>query len=486
MAGKKADGAGDELLLGRFTFDHSQPLGTGGFASVFHGHDARSNCGVAVKLTTNEIEFEREVHTLQHLQSTDSDAVLRLIEYSAGPDGSPTDIDGTCYIIQELGRTSLAGMLAAEVSRPLKDAAAICRDLLSALAHLHESGFAHCDIKPENLVLSSRGSWALIDLDSARPLGSEMSAHESWVFTERFTPPEMARSLLNDATALTRLHDPNLNECARLEVAQSILREKVEGRVVVEEALDLWSAGATLVEVVSLKAGYKLHSPAFDALFDDPEAERPRDAFFASWLGTAGGDVLPSLPPLLEGSAALIEALLQVDVAKRRALSAKQLLTATPFLRVADGAAGARAAAFKPVAAGGTGGRWYGVTGCTCDGCGLMAFDRRHYCLVCESFDYCTSCYEERHLGRKEHEHPDFECSRDVTRYAWYDSEEEAAEARRLLAAAPPSSSDKATEPTGGTVRWWWAAAIARGISRPLWLLRRLRCSRVAPAEVTV
>lgn len=41
------------------------------------------------------------------------------------------------------------------------------RQLLEGLSHIHKYGVAHCDIKPENLVLDEKGDLSLIDFGSA-------------------------------------------------------------------------------------------------------------------------------------------------------------------------------------------------------------------------------------------------------------------------------------------------------------------------------
>ena len=412
---------------------------------MFRGSSTCDGKHVAIKVCEDEICFEREVQTLKLLADCGCQpCAMPLIDYSKSADGTPTDFDGVCYIVQELGDVSLAGTLR-DGQRPLAEAPEICRDLLGALAHLHAFGFAHLDVKPDNVVRSFRSQcWRLIDFDSARPLWSEMSTHESWVFSERYVPPEVARSLLHDATALGRLHDANLSEDARLAVARAVVQAKEALRVFVTPALDLWSCGATLVEVCSLTAGFQLHSPGFDAFYEQPGLERPRDAFFTAWLDEAEGDVSASLPIMIDGADDLIRSLLQPQPSRRQARSAAQLLVETPFVLAAGDrpaivdanstpgghtagshapggharADAAQAAHYNP----NPGGRWYGITGCTCDLCGSRCLELRHYCVTCDSFDLCTRCFVERHLARREHPHV-FECSRDVTRYAWFESD---------------------------------------------------------------
>ncbi|HFB39418.1 MAG TPA: serine/threonine protein kinase [Oceanithermus sp.] len=51
----------------------------------------------------------------------------------------------------------------------------VFRQLLSALAHLHERGLVHRDVKPENLVISKSGAARLIDFDLSGPASERIA-----------------------------------------------------------------------------------------------------------------------------------------------------------------------------------------------------------------------------------------------------------------------------------------------------------------------
>ena len=291
-----------------------------------------------------------------------------------------------------------------------------------------------------------------------------------------------------------------------LDVAQAILREHSEGDFRVNSAYDLWGAGATLVGVVALKPNCNLHSPYFDQIYESAqhesahesapepapaeaaappsqlgpyereEAGGPRDRFFAFWLGERHGAL--DLPQVLDGAAPLLEALLELDPDRRAATSAAELLRISPFL------SGARPTlpTFGAAHVIGRTGRWYGVTGATCDGCGLPCYDYRHSCNVCESFDYCTACLEaevSRPVGKKEHPHTAFDASRDVSEYRWFETESAAEEARRMASVTASLTSSASS---------WWLRAGRWKSGKRLRILRH-RGARVAPGvrrEVTL
>ena len=287
-----------------------------------------------------------------------------------------------------------------------------------------------------------------------------------------------------------------------LDVAQAILREQSVGDFLVNSAYDLWGAGATLVGVVALTPNCHLHSPYFDQIYesahestpeeapaeaarsqlgpyDREEAGGPRDRFFAFWLGERHGAL--DLPQVLDGAAPLLESLLELDPDKRAATSAAERLRIIPFLSAARPTLPSFGAANRVL---GRSGRWYGVTGATCDGCGLPCYDYRHSCNVCESFDYCTACLEaevSRPVGKKEHPHSDFDASRDVSEYRWFETESAAEEARRMASVTSSSLPISASS--------WWSLWAGRWKSAQRLRILRHRGARVTPVvrrEVTL
>jgi serine/threonine protein kinase len=57
--------------------------------------------------------------------------------------------------------------------------ASVGLDLLSAVKHLHDSNYVHCDVKPDNVVLDHAGVAVLIDLGSAVAVGGDVVEHTS-------------------------------------------------------------------------------------------------------------------------------------------------------------------------------------------------------------------------------------------------------------------------------------------------------------------
>ena len=72
--------------------------------------------------------------------------------------------------------------------------------LLAALAHLHQKGFVHHDVKPENLIVERDGTTRLIDFDLAGPVGEKV-AEGFWVGTPAFVAPEQVEGAPSSCAA---------------------------------------------------------------------------------------------------------------------------------------------------------------------------------------------------------------------------------------------------------------------------------------------
>lgn len=74
-------------------------------------------------------------------------------------------------VMPRLSDRSLADCLQSGSAQPLPVVLWLVRQTAEAAAALHQSGFIHGDIKPENVLISSRGHATLVDLGFARPIG---------------------------------------------------------------------------------------------------------------------------------------------------------------------------------------------------------------------------------------------------------------------------------------------------------------------------
>jgi len=140
-------------LESRYDVDWKNPLGQGSFGVVFLGIDKRTQEPVAVKKIskryTNEAELQMEMRALLHLRDSGGHPNICSLRENF--------VEGDYYylILDLVSGGEMFDALVSQGAYSELDAARHIREAASALAFLHGVGVTHCDLKPENLMLSS-------------------------------------------------------------------------------------------------------------------------------------------------------------------------------------------------------------------------------------------------------------------------------------------------------------------------------------------
>ncbi|HEX6251738.1 MAG TPA: protein kinase [Gemmatimonadaceae bacterium] len=128
-------------------------LGGGGMSHVFVAEEVELGRKVVVKVLPpdmaaglNAERFRREIQLAASLQHPH---IVPLI--AAGRTG-----DLVWYTMPLIGGESLRAKLVREGELPVSDAIRALRDVADALAHAHEHGVVHRDIKPDNVLITGR------------------------------------------------------------------------------------------------------------------------------------------------------------------------------------------------------------------------------------------------------------------------------------------------------------------------------------------
>jgi hypothetical protein len=143
--GRAAAASEAKLILGRYR--PVRPLGSGGSGSVWLAHDERSGRKVALKIVPREgnaaSRAEREAATAARLRH---ERCLRA--YTLARDAEHV------YIAYEFvpGRTLRDALRTETLSD--RDVLRIAAQILEGLAHAHEQGIVHRDVKPSNVLLA--------------------------------------------------------------------------------------------------------------------------------------------------------------------------------------------------------------------------------------------------------------------------------------------------------------------------------------------
>jgi len=177
------------LAMGRYRL--GARLGTGGFGTVYAARDERLGRPVAVKvIPADGAAPERAQREARAVARLDHDAIVAL--FDAGEE------DGCRYLVSELveGRTLAQLEAAGELSD--RDVLRVGLALCDALAHAHDRGVIHRDVKPQNVIVpdapsSRRGAAKLTDFGVAHLAGEDaLTRTGDVVGTLAYMAPEQA------------------------------------------------------------------------------------------------------------------------------------------------------------------------------------------------------------------------------------------------------------------------------------------------------
>ena len=206
--------ATDALLGGRYRL--GSIIGSGGVADVYRADDVVSGEAVAVKvlrnLTGSDLRrFELEARALERLRHR---AIVRLRDVGE-QDGSP-------FIVLDLVEGDPLSQVLHDSALDESEVTSMGSSLASALAHAHELGIVHRDVKPGNVLVDRGRAVYLTDFGIARLVGS------------------------STVTTVTSLTDPGLV----IGTAAYLAPEQVRGDSVGPKA-DVYSLGLVLLEAIT-------------------------------------------------------------------------------------------------------------------------------------------------------------------------------------------------------------------------------------------
>jgi serine/threonine protein kinase len=149
-------------LLGRYRLQ--QRLGHGGFGVVYEAEDEVLERTVAIKVmrpapadSQRALRFKREALLLARLHHRN---VVTLYDYGV--------VDGVPYLVLERLRGETLEQRRSEGQLGARAALAIAVDVARGLAHAHQAGIVHADVKPSNVFLCDDGTVKLLDFGLGR------------------------------------------------------------------------------------------------------------------------------------------------------------------------------------------------------------------------------------------------------------------------------------------------------------------------------
>ncbi|UYV75301.1 PRKD1 [Cordylochernes scorpioides] len=169
-------------------------LGSGQFGIVYGGVHRASRRAVAIKVidklrfpTKQEAQLKNEVCILQNIHHPGVVVMERMFE-------TPERI----FVVMEKLKGDMLEMILGSPTGRLSERTTkfLIYQILCALKHLHSKNIVHCDLKPENVLLSSNADFPqvkLCDFGFARIIG-EKSFRRSVVGTPAYLAPEVLRN----------------------------------------------------------------------------------------------------------------------------------------------------------------------------------------------------------------------------------------------------------------------------------------------------
>ncbi|MFL5864337.1 MAG: protein kinase domain-containing protein [Solirubrobacteraceae bacterium] len=180
------------LVLDRYRLHRR--LGSGAFGTVWLARDERLERDVAVKILARERvvggRFEREARATARLSHP---AIVTLYEAAVDDEGA--------YLVSELVRGETLDSLLAGGRLSDRDVVAIAIALCDALAHAHQQGVVHRDVKPSNVLIPDAPAGIaqvakLTDFGVARVVGGDALTLTGDVLgTRAYMAPEQAEGL---------------------------------------------------------------------------------------------------------------------------------------------------------------------------------------------------------------------------------------------------------------------------------------------------
>jgi serine/threonine protein kinase len=229
-------------------FSDFEKLGEGGMGKVYRATQISLNRKVVIKEMAGTLfsdtqrinKFEIEARAAASL---DHDNIIRV--YDFGQD------QGAFYIAMEYVDGPDFEQLLSRRPLPMEIGLMIALQALKGLHFAHRSGIVHCDFKPENILISKKGSVKVADFGIARTSTRSMivtSAEDKTLFlTPAYMPPEEA----------VRIHNQNLDDDTYLETISVnpeipvFDRESDGDRPRISR--DIWAAGVLLYRVIGDK-----------------------------------------------------------------------------------------------------------------------------------------------------------------------------------------------------------------------------------------
>ena len=173
-------------------YDIVAELGRGGMGVVYKGHESSLNRYVAIKVLADSLAHdegvkERFLREARSMAALNDPHIIQI--YFIGDD------EGQTYFVMEFVEgESLGSMLKREGKLSVEQSAKVIQQTALGLSTAHDRGVVHRDIKPGNLMITSRGNVKIADFGIAlsnHDLSKKLTTTGEFVGTPGYLSPEV-------------------------------------------------------------------------------------------------------------------------------------------------------------------------------------------------------------------------------------------------------------------------------------------------------
>ncbi|MEY4997947.1 MAG: hypothetical protein RLY59_1351, partial [Actinomycetota bacterium] len=150
-----------QVIAGRYEL--GKLVGSGGMAEVYIAQDAVLGRKVAIKVLNEDLANNKKflARFQQEARSASSLTHPNIVKVLDAGEESVTDADGTehvrAYMVMEYVEGLELSKLVARGPLKVPEAVRVAGEILSAVEFAHSAGIVHCDIKPDNIMITRQG-----------------------------------------------------------------------------------------------------------------------------------------------------------------------------------------------------------------------------------------------------------------------------------------------------------------------------------------
>ncbi|WP_281640660.1 Stk1 family PASTA domain-containing Ser/Thr kinase [Aurantimicrobium minutum] len=195
-----------QVIAGRYEL--GKLVGSGGMAEVYIAQDAVLGRKVAIKVLNEDLANNKKFLSRfqQEARSASSLTHPNIVKVLDAGEESVTDSDGTehvrAYMVMEYVEGLELSKLVARGPLKVPEAVRVAGEILSAVEFAHSAGIVHCDIKPDNIMITRQGNVKVLDFGIARAAAAafdDLAQTTSVLGTAAYFSPEQAQGKKVDA-----------------------------------------------------------------------------------------------------------------------------------------------------------------------------------------------------------------------------------------------------------------------------------------------